>query len=341
MKTISLQDISNALNISKATISFVLNGRGDEKRVSKETQERILKFANENKYKPNQLARGLSRGKSDMIGLIVPNISDAFFARIARRIEEKSEEYGYSVVFCSTGENGDRESKLIRSMLDRQVDGLIIASCEKNKEDILGLKKMNFPFTLVDRYYSDIHANFVGTQNDRAIAVAVEQLITNGKKRIGFISLTDQLNPLHDRLEGYKNTMANNNLPVEDGFIEKIENDNLEIRMNMAIQKMVQPPVNIEALVFATHFLTAHGMRTLKAMRLKVPEDIALISMGQMNDFDLVEPPITSLLLPSDKIGNKAVEILLGNIDEKQSIIEQVSFEAEFVVRKSCGSGVF
>ncbi len=86
----SLQDISKSLNISKGTISLVLNGRGDEKRVSKETQEKIIKFAKDHNYNPNQLARALSRGKSDMIGLVVPNISDVFFATIARIIEKTS-----------------------------------------------------------------------------------------------------------------------------------------------------------------------------------------------------------------------------------------------------------
>ena len=122
MKKISLQDISSQLNISKATISIVLNGRGDEKRVSKTTQEKIIQFARENNYKANYLARGLSLGKSDTIGLVVPNIGDSYFARIARRIERKARRSGYNVVFSSTGESKERESELIQSMLSRGVD---------------------------------------------------------------------------------------------------------------------------------------------------------------------------------------------------------------------------
>lgn len=338
MKTISLQDISKALNVSKATISFVLNGRGDEKRVSKNTQAKILEFAKTHNYQPNQLARGLSRGKSDMIGLIVPNISDTFFARIARRIEKKSEEFGYSVIFCSTGEDAARESKLIRSMLDRQVDGLIIASCQKNKEDIIALKNKNFPFVLVDRYYTDVESNYVGMQNERAIAVAVEQLIKNGKKRIGFMTLTDNLNPLHDRLFGYEKTMEKNKLPIEEGFIQKINYDQIGNTLIAVIQKMVIPPLNVEAIVFSTHFLAAYGIRALRVLKLKVPEEVALVSMGQMNDFDLIEPPVTSLILPSNEIGDKAVEILLHNIDDKQAIIKKVGIETDFIIRESCGS---
>ena len=136
MKTLTLQDIANQLNISKATVSFVLNGHGDEKRVSKATQDRIIQFARENNYKANHLARGLSLGRSDTIGLIVPNIGDNYFARIARRIERKARRSGYNVVFSSTGENKERESELIQTMLSRGVDGLIIASSQKNQEDI-------------------------------------------------------------------------------------------------------------------------------------------------------------------------------------------------------------
>lgn len=336
MKKISLQDISASLNISKTTVSLVLNGRGDEKRVSKDTQNRIIKFAKDHNYNPNQLARGLSRGKSDMIGLIVPNISDCFYAGIARRIEKKAEEYGYNVIFSSTGEKMDREASLIKNMLHRQVDGLIIATCQKNADDIADLKKRNFPFVLIDRNYPDIKTNFVGMDNDGAIEQAVKQLIISGKKRIGFVSLTEKLEPLSSRLAGYTRTMKANGLNVENGFIQEVRYDNIEADMHRAILKMLEEPVNVDGIVFATHFLTAYGMRELKKMNYKVPYDIGIVSFGQMSNFDLLDPPVTSLLLPVNKIGDKAVEILMQNINEKRTAFEQLSLGTEMVVRSSC-----
>lgn len=333
----SLKDISKNLNVSKATISLVLNGRGDEKRVSKETQERIIKFAKEHNYKANKVARALSRGKSDMIGLIVPNISDNFYGRIARRIERKAELFGYNVIFCSSGESMKKESELIQSMLDRQVDGLIIASSQKNEKDIQHLKRLKFPFVLIDRYYPNIETNFVGIDNKGGIAMAVNQLIKTGKKRIGFVSLTDVLEPLNERMESYLSTIKKNGLRFEKDFVQKVNYQNIDKEMSSVIQDLISQDTNIDGIVFATHFLAAEGLRALKRLKVKVPSEVAIVSFGQMNSFDLAEPAITSVLLPSSEIGDKAVDILLENMNEKMADYSVVFERTEIVIRKSCG----
>lgn len=338
MKKISLQDISESLGISKSTISSVLNGRGDEKRVSKETQEKIIRFASEHNYKPNLLARGLSRGKSDMIGLVVPNISDIFFARIARRIEEYAEQSGYNVVFSSTGESKERESQLIQSMLDRQVDGLIIASSQKNKEDILRLKNRSFPFVLIDRHYPEIDTHYVGIDNVGGVKSAVEQLINTGRRRIALVSLSIGLEPIRERLISYKLTLKKHGLQVDEGLIHGLDYQSMESSMRDVIKSLVLGPKKVDGIVFMTHFLTAYGLREIKKLHVRVPGDVGLVSLGQMSAFDLMEPPVTSVVLPSSEIGDKAVDILLRNMRDSNLKYEKISLLTELVVRQSCGA---
>lgn len=338
MKKITLQDIANQLNISKATISFVLNGRGDEKRVSKETQEKIIQFARENNYHANYLARGLSTGKSDTIGLVVPNIGDSYFARIARRIERKARRSGYNVVYSSTGESKERESELISSMLSRGVDGLIIASSQKNQEDIIELKERKFPFVLIDRHYPDLETNYVGEDNEGGASQATIQLVKAGRKRIGFVTLKTALDVLHQRLEGYQLSMKQNRLPLEDPWIRELDYEYSESDMLEQIRTMVQAPSNIEGIVFATHFLAASGIRALRKLNVQVPEDVALVSFGQMNAFDITEPPITSIVQPVDELGDRAVEILLENLGGEISNDSRVILNNNLVIRKSCGN---
>jgi len=337
MKKISLQYISTKLNISKSTISLVLNGRGDEKRVSKETQEKILKFAKEHNYKANQLARGLSLGKSEMIGLIVPNISDTFYARIARRIERIAECSGFNVIFSSSGESEKRESSLIQSMLNRQVDGLIIASCQKNSDDILRLKQDNFPFVLFDRQYPEIDTNYVGVNNAGGIEVAVNQLIKFRRKRIGFVTLKPILEPIRQRLHGYVNAMKNHGLEIEEGYIHELDFESIELEMPNVIRSLVQFPTKIEGIVFATHYLTAIGIRELRNLNVRIPTDVAIVSFGQMPSFDLVDPPVTSITQPTDEIGDRAVELLLRAMKGELLVNEQINLETIFIERKSCG----
>jgi len=338
MKGITLQDIANQLHISKATISFVLNGHGDEKRVSKETQEKIIQFARENNYKANYMARGLSLGRSETIGLIVPNIGDSYFARIARRIERKARRSGYNVVYSSTGESKARESELISSMLSRGVDGLIIASSQKNQDDILELKKSKFPFVLIDRHYPGLETNYVGEDNEGGAYQASRQLIKTGRKRIGFVTLKKGLDVLHQRLTGYQRSMEQNGLPMEDLWIRELDYEYTESDMHIHIKSMVQAPSSIDGIVFATHFLAASGVRALKEENVRVPEDVALVSFGQMNAFDITEPPITSIVQPVDELGDRAVEILLQNLGGETSDHRHVILNNRLEIRKSCGN---
>jgi LacI family transcriptional regulator len=338
MRKVSLQDISDKLNISKPTISLVMNGKGDEKRISKDTQKRIINFAKEHNYKANQLARGLSRGKSDMIGLVIPNISDSFYARIARRIELKAGLSGYNVVFSSTGESKEKETELIQSMLDRQVDGLIIASSQKNRDDIIRLKKNNFPFVLIDRKYPDIDTNFVDVDNIGGISLALEQLVRSGRKRIGFVTLKPGLDAIYERLVGYRQTMEKHGLAIEKEFVQELDYEHIESGMNKVISDLARSPNSIEGIVFATHFLTAAGLRELKKLTIRVPADVAIVSFGQMSAFDLTDPPITSVIQPTDELGDKAVDILLQNLENGPLENEKVSLKTSLMVRKSCGS---
>lgn len=337
VKKITLQDIAKQLSISKATISIVLNGHGDEKRVSKETQERIIQFARENNYSANHLARGLSLGKSDTIGLIVPNIGDNYYARIARRIEYKARLSGYDVVFSSTGESKKRESELISSMLNRGVDGLILASSQKNQEDILRLKNSSFPFVLIERCYPELETNFVGEDNEGGVSRATEQLVKTGKKRIAFVTLKTGLEAMHQRLTGYQLSMKQFGLPIEDKWIQELYYEYSASDMLERINTLVKAPASIEGIVFATHFLAASGIRALKELNVRVPEEIALVSFGQMNAFDLVDPPVTSVIQPVDELGDRAVEILLDNLGGETINHRRVILNNRLEIRKSCG----
>lgn len=336
MKKITLQDIAKQLNISKATVSIVLNGHGDEKRVSKETQKRIIQFARQNNYKANLLARGLSMGKSYTIGLIVPNIGDGYFARIARRIERKARRSGYNVVYSSTGESKERESELIQSMLNRGVDGLIIASSQKNQEDIQNLINSHFPFVLIDRHYPDLETNFVGEDNEGGASQATGQLIKTGRKRIGFVTLKTGLEVLHQRLVGYQLAMEQHGLHPEDLWIRELDYEYTESDMLEQIKILVQS--GMDGIVFTTHFLAASGIRALKKLHLRVPADVALVSFGQMNAFDITEPPITSIVQPVDELGDRAVEILLQNLGGEISDHRCIILNNKLEIRKSCGT---
>lgn len=337
MNRLYLKDIAQILKLSKTTVSLVLNGKGDENKISLKTQKRVLDFANSINYMPNQLARGLSRGITETIGLIIPNISDNFYSTIAGCIEKRAKEFNYSVVFSSSNEDPVDESKLIYGMLNRKVDGLIIASTQKNQKDIDALRRMNFPFVLIDRHYPEIDTDYVIVDNYGGVRSIANHLIGLGRRNLGFITLESDLEALNLRLKGFQDTLAEKKMVSH--FVKKLNSDDLNEEMKYAIREMVQLSNRPDAIIFSTHYLTSLGLRELRKNNIKIPDDIAIVSFDELSAFDLVEPPITSLIQPVNKIGNTAVEIVVDVINKRKSTINRnVVLKTELMIRKSCGT---
>ena len=337
MKKTSIKDIAKHLDVSVSTVSLVLNGRGDEKRISQETQQKINGYAREQNFKPNIFATGLKKGRSKMIGLIIPNISDVFYARIASRIEKEAAKNGYTVIYSSSEESGKKESDLIRSMLDRQVEGLIIASTQKNHKDIRYLKQMNFPFVLVDRHYPDIETDYVIVDNRGGVSTAVNHLIKNECSSIGYVSLKPDLEAIKNRLQGYKTALEENGIDFNPDYIQELSIENYTKEMGKAIDHLTSQERPVDSIIFSTHFLAASGLRELRSRNIKVPSDIKIISFDELSAFDLVQPPITAVTQPVLDIGDHAVHILLRKLESKRPESLKVVLDTGFIVRKSCG----
>ena len=338
MKKVYLKDIANNLNVSKTAVSLVLNDKGDENKISQKTQQRIIAYAKKHNYVPNSLARGLSIGKSGTIGLIIPNISDVFYAKIAGCIERKALEYGYIVVFSSAYENPKTEEKLIRSMLNRQVEGLIIASTQQNQKEIESLKNDNFPFVLIDRYYPENETNYVIVDNYGGMKEVTEHLLRLGRRRIGFVTIEPNLEAIRQRLLGYKAALDGFGITDKEEHIKELCYESHEIDIISAIKEFLELPERVDSIVFSTHYLTSLGLRALKKMNIKVPQEIAIVSFDELSAFDLVEPPITSVIQPVEDIGNFAFEILLEKIENKD-ICEnkKMILKTKLEIRESCG----
>lgn len=339
MKKIFLKDIAKALNVSKTTVSLVLNNKGGENKISKETQQKITAYAKEHHYVPNQLARGLSRGKSETIGLIIPNISDTFYAEIASCLEKKAENFGYTVIFSSSNEDPEKEAELIRSMLNRQVEGLIIASTQQNQKEIAALKKGNYPFVLIDRHYPEIETDYVVVDNFNGAKAATEHLLNSGRRKIGFVTLEPGLEAIKQRLMGYQDALRAFRIEPLKELVKELGTGSYKLEMNHAIRELWSFPNTVDSIVFSTHYLAALGLRELRKFNIKVPQEVAIVSFDEMNDFDLVDPPITSIIQPVADIGNLALEILMNKIDGKgPKISKKKVLDVRLEIRKSCGA---
>ncbi|MBD0779862.1 LacI family DNA-binding transcriptional regulator [Maribacter sp. ANRC-HE7] len=339
MKKVFLKDIAEKLNVSKTAVSLVLNNKGDENKISQETQKRIIEFAKEHNYVPNQLARGLSRGKSETIGLIIPNISDTFYSKIAGYVELKAKNLGYTVLFSSSNEDPKKEGELIRSMLNRQVEGLIIASTQQNLKDIQSLKQDKFPFVLIDRHYPESDTNYVVVDNFNGLKTATEHLLQLGRRKIGFITLKPGLEAIKQRLLGYQSALTDFDIEYKEELIKELSPGNYENEIESAIRELLKFPNSVDSIVFSTHYLTSVGLRELKRKNVKVPQEVAIVSFDELTAFDLVDPPITSVIQPVKDIANTAVDILINEIEGKDSAMDNKRIlNSKLEIRKSCGT---
>ncbi len=168
MKNTSLSDIARKLGVSTTLVSLVLNGKTEESRISKEVAQKVLKTAREMNYKPNQLARGLRTGKTKTLAFIVADISNIFFARLARVIEDEAEKYGYKVMFGSSDESPEDLSEMLDIFQERKVDGFIISPTIGSRKFIAQLRRKNIPFVLIDRYFPELKSNYVIVDNYEA-----------------------------------------------------------------------------------------------------------------------------------------------------------------------------
>jgi len=334
-KKVSLKDIAKAVGVSTALVSYVLNNKEKEARVGKEIAAVIRKKAVELNYQPNQIAKSLKSGKSFTIGLIVADISNPFFANIARTIEDEAKKDNYTVIFGSSDENAEKSKDLIDVLVKRQVDGFIIAPAEHSEAQIEYLIKSNIPFVLIDRYFPGMESNYVVTDNYQAAYVATKHLIDNGYRRVGMIAYRSGLVHMKDRIRGYQCAMNDAGLKPLVREVTYAAADK-EIRTKLEKQLLAKDP--IDALFFATNTLSVHGLKFLNTKHLRVPQDVAVVCFDEGDAFDFFYCPLTFVKQPLMDAGKRAVKTLIEAINHQTTEVLQMHLPSELVVRASSAS---
>lgn len=338
MKKISIQDLARELGVSKTLVSMVLNGKGDEKGISKDTQARVIELARKWNYKPNQFARSLRLGKSNTLGLIVADISNIFYAKIARQIEDHASKFGYNLMICSSDESPEKETALIQMLRDKRVDGLILSSTLANSTQIRELVEEKFPFVLIDRNLPDLDTNYVLVDNMEGSFEAVEHLIKLGYRNIAQITISpSHLSTLRDRISGYRDALEKNHIPFNPELVREVSFNNVQANVYDILKELISPPHSIQALFVANNNLAMACLNCLHSMKLRVPQDIALISFDDIEFFSFSNPPVTAVAQPIEKICHNAVEILVHEIKEKDVPKKHVVLPTRLTIRQSCG----
>ncbi len=342
MKRTSLNDIAKQVGVSKTLVSFVLNGRGKEFRISEEICRKVLDVAKELNYQPNRLAQGLRTGKTKTIGLIIADIANPFFGKLGREIEQEAARYGYHVIFCSSHENPEKSEQQIAMLQQSQVDGYIISPPIHSEEQIRSLSKGNIPYVLIDRYFPGIESNCIVVDNFEAAYQATNHLLKLGRKKIANITVNLELVNMRERTEGYKQALADRSIEVDENLIKVLpfSHDNKDV--STAIRELAgdRDNLKVDAILFSTSKIGIMGIECVTEIGLKIPDEIAVVSFDNADAYKICVSPVSVVAQPLKEIGTKAVRILLDEIAHPETLRkrQKIVLKTGFIVRKSCGS---
>ncbi|MGQ8336270.1 LacI family DNA-binding transcriptional regulator [Sunxiuqinia sp. A32] len=339
MKTTSLKDIANQLGVSTTLVSMVLNDRGDEKGISAETQKKVWDLAKKLNYRPNQVARSLRLGNSKTIGLIIADISNVFYSVIAKSIEEKASENGYSIMFMSSEENPEKEDEMLRVLMNKGVDGLILSTSFSDRNQIRRLRDSNIPFVLIDRYVPGVKTNYVVSGNYQGAFDMTEHLLSLGLTKTALLSVTpSHLTTMKHRISGYQEALRKNGHQVKNKLIKEIPyNNNIRENMEKALKQLILEE-KIDSIFFLNNKLTIEGLNALKRFNIRIPYDISIASFDDIELFKFSYPAITSVSQPKEEIGKVAFEVLLNQINDREAKTQQIVLPVKLNIRESCGN---
>lgn len=332
---VSLSDIAKAAGVSTALVSYVMSGKEKEGRVGQEMANRIREIANELNYQPNLLAKSLRNGRTNTIGLIIADISNPFFANIAREVEDESRRNGYTIIIGSSDEDADKAWDLMNVLINRQVDGFIIVSSENSGRLVEHLQNIRLPFVLLDRHFPEYNTDFVVTNNAKASHEAGSHLIQNGYRRIGFIAYKSAMFHVKERIRGYQEALQEHGIEPKATWLKEVQFNAIESEIRTAIDELVQTEEPIDAIIFSTYGLAVNGLKYLNELRLRVPEDLGVVSFGQAEVFDLYYCPISYMRQPIDVLGKKAVSMLITRLSGESGEAQHFTVDAQLIARES------
>ncbi len=339
-KKVSLNDIAERLGVSKTLVSMVLNGKGDDNGISKTTQEKVMQLAQELNYKPNQFARGLRMGKSNTIGLVVSDISNPFYARIARYVEDYCSQEEYNLIICNSDENPEKEKKIINTLLEKQVDGMIISSTIEETVHLRQLQEEQVPFVLIDRIYQSFACNYVIVDNFNGAKEATQHLINNGHKNIACFTIS----PAHistqvERFLGYKAALDESYITFNDYYYKVIPRENAYQSIYNIIKEWQYNHVMPTAIFVANNQLTLNLVEICRELNIKTPQNLSIVSFDDIEAFRFNNPPISGVVQPIESIAFNAVKELVSAIRKSKTQesldLSQIKLETNLIIRNS------
>jgi LacI family transcriptional regulator len=327
-----MRDVARLAGVSTSTVSAVLN---ESVVVSPKRKERVLAAMSALDYQPDAIARSLKTGRSNAIGVIVPDITNTFYPEVIRGVEVAAQAAGYSVLLCDSSEDRAIEERHFSALFSRRVDGVILACCIDSRANEL-VARRNLPVVFIDRLPPSRAVNSVCTDNVAAGRLAAEHLIGLGHKRIGMLAGHLGLSPHHDRLEGFRKAMQEAHLPILDEYLIA---GNVQVEDGVGagrrLLSLSTPPT---AILASNNKLLLGVLQAVEERNLSIPKDLSVLGFDDYLWNTHFSPGLTAVAQLTGEMGKRSFELLqqlIQNTPSEDTAPKHVLISAELRIRNS------
>jgi len=336
----TLEDVARLAGVSRSTVSRVIN---DHPSVRSETRERVWQAIHRSSYQPHAVARSLVTRRTQIIGMVIPEtvttlFTAPFFPLLLRGDTEACNAHHYQLLLTLFNDPAGQEEIYQRTLRNGYLDGVIVASASQDDPLIPDLLHDRVPFVSVGRHPNE-RVHYVDVDNVGGARMAVEHLIRLGHRRIATITGPLDMSAGQDRLEGYRQALQAHHVPVEERLI--VEGDFTEGRGMVGMQQLL--PASPSAVFAASDMMAIGALKALRQAGRQVPQDIALIGFDDIPAASVIEPALTTVRQPIERMGSMAVEVLLSVLDGasgEEAPAHRIIFPPELAIRASCGSAL-
>lgn len=324
----TIYDVAKEAKVSIATVSKVINNRG---RISEKTKKHVCEVMEQLRYQPSVVASALTGKCTFTIGLLIPDIANPFFAEIARSVEDRGQELGFSVVMCSTDNDSTKEKKYISLLKQKSVDGIIIAAGFHNDQILKELINEKLPLALISQDIPGLAIDSVTVDDFLGGYQVTEYLLSLGHQQIAILA-EDRRSSI-GRIQGYRQALLDAGLEVDEDYIV-VSNSTIEggIRQAAQLLDLTKRP----SAIFACNDLLAIGViQTARERALVIPHDLSVVGFDNTILATSTYPPLTSVAQPIYEMGSKVMDLLIENIKGDKKMRQRLILLPELVIRGS------
>jgi len=330
LKKVTIVDVAAEAGVSFGTVSRVIN---NDVHVKDETRQKVLDTMNRMKFVANRQARSLAGGKTNIFGLLVPDLGTGYIGEIIRGIDAVLGEASFDLMLYTTHRKATKEINYVNNLIRGMVDGLILVLPRNPIDYVELLSDQKFPFVLIDHQGTGEDCPAIGSTNWQGAYHATNYLIQLGHRRIGFITGWMDLGCAVDRLEGYKASLKNNRIPLNDDLI--FEGTFAQLDGYEGANKFLNLKKPPTAIFASNDVMAIAAMDAARERGLRIPEEISILGFDDVPQASMVRPSLTSVRQPLEQMGRTAAQVLLDILRNPNHSHKRIELPTELIIRDS------